>query len=310
MATRAMNAMAGFDWLTRGINLGRSNPKAIFGGAALLLLTMVGIALAMSLVVGIVVAVASDSMAAMLVIMVVLMAAMLTVLAMLLVGFLRLIHAVESNQPARATDVFSGFGDMPTSLRAIGFLLLLGLIQNVLMVGTLAVLAADVLGWYGNAMQASMALSAPGSAAAPAVPAGLPDGFGLAMLVMLVIGLFTMGVQAIGLSQIALRGAGVGKAMSDGVAGAFKNLLPLLVQMVAIIVASLVASIVLVIVMLIVGLLAKLVGTWLMVLIGIPLYVGFVLAMYVVIFGMQYHCWRDVCSGDDAAQAPADALTA
>ena len=38
MTTRSNGPLAGFGWLKRGINVGYGNPKALFGGAAFLLL--------------------------------------------------------------------------------------------------------------------------------------------------------------------------------------------------------------------------------------------------------------------------------
>ena len=40
MTTRVAGATASIDWLKQAINLGRTNPKAIFGGAALLLFAL------------------------------------------------------------------------------------------------------------------------------------------------------------------------------------------------------------------------------------------------------------------------------
>lgn len=48
-----------------------------------------------------------------------------------------------------------------------------------------------------------------------------------------------------------------------------------------------------------IGLLGKLVGTWLAVVLAIPLYIGLMLALFVVVFGSMYHLWRDVCGGAD-----------
>ena len=37
MTTRANGPLSGLDWLKRGLNSGRHNPRAIFGGAAVLM---------------------------------------------------------------------------------------------------------------------------------------------------------------------------------------------------------------------------------------------------------------------------------
>jgi ABC-type Na+ efflux pump permease subunit len=66
------------------------------------------------------------------------------------------------------------------------------------------ILAKGVGSWYLENVQASM------SGAAQAPITSLPEGFGIAFIVVLVIGLFGYAVQAIGLGQIALRRSSVG----------------------------------------------------------------------------------------------------
>jgi hypothetical protein len=43
----------------------------------------------------------------------------------------------------------------------------------------------------------------------------------------------------------------------------------------------------------------------------VPLYIGLLLSIYVVMFGVMYYLWRDVCGGNDAtAPSSTEALTA
>lgn len=46
------------------------------------------------------------------------------------------------------------------------------------------------------------------------------------------------------------------------------------------------------------ALIGKLVGTWLMFVLIVPLHIAFLLMMFTVMFGVMYYLWRDVC-GDD-----------
>jgi len=298
--------MAGIGWLKSAINLGRNNPKAIFGGAAFLVITVLVMAFGAGLLP---VAVAmlgvgtTNAFAVSLVSSLLLMVVILAVISMLMVGFLRLVDAVESGRPARALDVFSGFRDVTTSLRAIGFVVLLAIVQNLLIIGMLAVFAGGVIDWYVQAMQASMAGGTPPMAA-------LPDGLGIAVLVAIVVGLLAYGVQAVGLCQIVLRGRGLLQALGDGLAGTFKNLLPLLIFALVSVVATLLVGVVVLLLAMLVGVLAKFAGAWLAVVLGMLLYLLGMLAMYVIAFGAMYHLWRDVCSGSDVVAAPGDALTA
>lgn len=301
MTTQAMGPMAGFEWLKNAINLGRNNPKAVFGGAALLLASVLAVAFVAGLLQVALTAAMGPGMITMTIGMLVLMALVMGVLSVLMVGYLRLIDADESGRSARAFEVFAGFGDLATSLRTFGFVVLLAIVQNLLLFGLLAVFAGGVVDWYMQVMEASA------GGAAPAITA-LPDGFGIAGLVMALVGVVFFAIQAIGLCQIALRGRGVAGALGDGIVGAFKNLLPLLVFTAACIVAMVVAGIVLFLLALLVGVMAKLAGAWLAVVLGIPLYLLVLLGVYVVMFGAMYHLWRDVCGSDGVIEAPAEAL--
>ena len=303
MTTRAMGPLAALGWLKNAVNLGRNNPKAVFGGAALLLVTAVVATLAVGLLSGLVAAFAGSGTGAMFAAMLVLVPLMV-VIGMLTVGYLRLVDAVESGRPARALDVFGGFGDLPTSLRVIGLMILIAVLQNLLIFGVLSVFAAGVLEWYMQTMQASM------TGDVTAAMAQMPAGLGTAYLAMMVVGMVFFGVQAVALGQVALRGRGLFAGLGDGFAGAFKNLLPLLVLTLGYIVGLVLLGILAVLLVMLVGVLMKAVGAWLGFVIAVPLYLAFVLALIVVGFGAMYHLWRDVCSGRETPAMPADALTA
>lgn len=294
MTTRALGPGAGIAWLKQAVNLGRNNPKAVFGGAALLLLTIVVLAIGLSVLVGLLQAALKPGPGGSMALGLVVMVPILLLLAALMVGFLRLIDAVENGRDARASDVFAAFRDTGTSLRAIGFVVLLAIVQNVLIVALVGLLAKGVGSWYLQNMQASVA----GAAQAPMT--SLPDGFGIAFIVVLVISLFGYAVQAIGLGQIALRRSSVGSALADGVSGAAKNLLPLLVLAVVVVAACIVLALGIALLAMLIGVLAKIAGVWLAVVLGVPLYIAAVVAMYVVMFGVMYSLWRDV-SGDGEA---------
>ncbi|GAB3737040.1 hypothetical protein GCM10028862_22140 [Luteimonas pelagia] len=292
MAIRAMPAGAGLGWLKHAVNLGRSNARAIFGGAALLLVAVFVVALGVSLLMGGVAAATSPGTTGMMAISLLTILPLMLVMAMLMVGYLRLIDAVEHGRPARALDVLGGFRDTTTSLRAIGFILLVTIVQNLLVAGVVAVLAPEVGSWYLETLQASV----PGQAPPDATP---PQGFGLVFVAMVVLGLFFYALQAVGLGQVALRGRGVVEAFVDGFSGALRNLLPLLVFGVVMLLAVVAFALVGALLAAVIALLGKAVGAWIVVVLGAPLYVAVIVAVIVVMFGVMYYLWRDV-AGDGA----------
>lgn len=298
MTTRARGPLAGLGWLMKGINLGHGNPKAVFGAAALvLLLTLLPSAVTLPLQF----AMAPGPAMLGLTMAVSLLGGLL--LVPVLAGLLGVIDAAERGRPAKATDVFAPYrrGEAP---RLIGYGVAMLGVYAAALIAVIAVAGAGVWRWYLQAMTAQSGEADPASLQALQA---LPEGFGLALALGAVLGLFVAGVYSISLGQVALGGRGVFGAIGDGVAGSAKNLLPMLVLAVCAMVAGFVLALVFGLVVGLLAVIAKLVGTWLMLALLVPVYLGLLLMMFVVMFGLMYHCWRDVCG--DAAASP-DALNA
>ena len=300
MATRSRGPLAGFGWLRKAINLGHGNPKAVFGGAALVLVmallpSLVTLPLQMSAVEpG-----GAPDMAKLGAVMAISMLGGL-LLVPLFAGFLRVIDAADRGRPASAFDVFKPYRQGET-LRLVGYGLAMLLVYAVMFAVVVAVAGGELARWY---MQV---LATQGQGTSPA----LPEGFGLGIATMGVLGLLVMGIYAISLGQVALGGRSVLGAIGDGVVGSLKNVLPLLVFAVCVVLAWLVVAIVFGLLFGLLALLGALVSKWLVLVLVVPLYIALLLGVFVVMFGVMYHLWRDVC-GDDAAPAPGldDALAA
>ena len=298
MTMRARGPLAGFRWLKDAINLGRTNPRAVFGGAALVaLMSMVPslITLPMQFAMtpgpGLLAAVMGISMLCGL------------LLAPMFAGYMRIIDAADRGHAARAVDVFTPYrsGEAP---RLVGYgLAMLGVyvLMGALLV---AVAGRELVDWY---LQAISIQDGAGQVAAPPV---LPDGFGRAFALGMVCALLITGVYAISLGQVALGGRSVLDSVRDGLVGSLKNLLPLLVLAVSGIVAMVVLVLVFGVVAAGLALLAQFVGTWLMFALMVPLYCALMLAMFVVMFGVMYHLWRDVSGNEPGGEAPAQAIAA
>lgn len=293
MDVRAMGPGAGWRWLVQGINLGRNNPKALFGAAGLLL-AMALVPTAIQLVVQNGLKITSPQVMYVLVAFSLLYA--LLVMPPLTGGFLRVIHAIETGASTRATAIFDLYRNGADAWRMIGLQLLL-LLAVVVLAGVI------LLAWGGKFIGeigaiASAIQSAP-AGKPPALPP-MPEGFGMLVGLMVLLALFFNAVQAIAYGQVALTRRSVAGAMGDGALGALKNLLPLLVLLLVGIALMLVS---IVIVGLLVGMLAvlgSLVSPALGALLAAPIYLAFLLILYVVMFGVMYHLWRDVC-GEPAA---------
>lgn len=129
------------------------------------------------------------------------------------------------------------------------------------------------------------------------------------MALFTVLCLFMMGFYSISLGQITLRQRSVFGAIGDGIVGALKNLLPLLVFALSFLLVGVVAIIAIALVAFLLALLGKLVGVWLVLVLMIPFYIAVMLLMFTMTFGAMYHLWRDVCGdGITPDMAPATAI--
>lgn len=293
MTTRTAGIGAGWRWLMGAINLGSRNAGAIFGAAALMLV----VGLVPSILQAIVGQTGSAGLA--MLVLGVTVAFWLLVMLPLAAGFLRVIHAAESGQTARATAIFEVFGDRALVLRMAGLGLVLMLLVFIIgVVMSLAVgqeFVAQLAGW----VQALEGIDQE-NPVLPPLPAGLGTFIALAVL----FGIFFSGVYMLALGQAALGGRGVSAAAGDGFIGTFKNVLPLALLALTWLVLGFVLLLVLGLVAALVAVVASLVHPVLSVVLLLPLYLGLILLLYVVSFGVNYFMWRDVCGGQEAAPDP------
>lgn len=299
MTTRSRGPLAGFGWLKHGISVGFRHPKPLLGGAAFLVLASLLpslITLPMhfpSLAAGTQPSPATFGW--------IMAGSML--LSLLIVpiyaGYLQVIDTVESGLPARARDIFNPYRQ-GEALRLIGYGVAMIAVYIAMFGIIIAAAGGGIVSWYMETLTAQTG---------HLPPPALPHGFGIAMALFMVLGLFMMGFYAISLGQVALRSRNVFGAIGDGMIGALKNLLPLLVFAASLVLVWIVIVIAFVLVALLLALLGKLVGMWLVLVLVIPLYIAMLLMMLTAMFGAMYYLWRDVC-GDDIATDMAPSIAA
>lgn len=306
MTTRAMGPLAGIGWLKNAINLGRHNPKAIFGGAGLLMVVMMVLMVPLVLLQALAQTQIDLTGFPAMALSLLPMLAILVLSAIFMVGYLRLLDAAANHRPVGATDIFAGFRDGAASLRALGLVLLLTVLQYVVLLALLGVFAPGFISAYLELLQT-------GAVAAPQPDAELLENLWILFALIIPLSLFSYAVQAVGLGQVALRGRSVYGALVDGIAGAAKNAIPLLLFLVFAVVAGLVLGLLIALVAMLLAFVAGLVGTWLQVtllVLAVPVYIALMVVLYALMFAVMYQLWRDVCGGSGVGQVPAEALTA
>lgn len=300
MATRSRGASAGFGWLNRGIRTGFRQPKPLFGGAALVAVAaMIPTLITLPMQFHALHSGTSAQPSMFVWIMAISILFGLLILP-LYAGYLQLVDAAERGLPAHAGDIINPYRD-GKALRVIGY----GVAMMAIYLAMLAIVIVSTGGgfahWYMEVLTAQANHQAP--------PAALPDGFWITVLLLLMLVTVMMGFYSIGLGQVTLGNRSVFGAIGDGLVGALKNLLPLLMLIVALILTWIVVAICFGILAILLALISKLVGPWLMFVLIIPFYIALVLVVFTAMFGVMYHLWRDVC-GDDAVTGAAEAIAA
>lgn len=300
MTTRAVSPGSGWRWFRQAIDLGRGNPRAVFGAVALMaVIALIPSVIQLVLQYGL--GLGPD---ALMIVIGLTTLASIVVYPLLIGGLLRVIDAAENGRPTHATAIFDTFHADGGRGRLIGFGVLMTAIYLGVFLLVIRLFGKDFLDWYWTLITAAQAQQAGGAAMPPEMMA-LPEGFGRVMGIGSLFALFMGGVYAIGFGQVALGGRGVGAAFGDGLGGTLKNVLPIVVlavlSVIAMIGLSLVVGIVGGILLLIGGLVHATVGM----LLAMPVYIGMLLVVYVVMFGVMYFMWRDICGEAPAAGAAA-----
>lgn len=302
MTTRTVKAEAGWRWLVQAINLGRNDPKAVFGAIALVALA----AVAPSVVQTVLQRFFGLGAEATTVLVGAIWLLSMTLYPLLFGGMLQVIDAAEHGRPTRASAVFAPFRAGSHGLRLVGFGVLSSLLYLAAFMLVVAAFGKDFIRWYWELITAAQDAQQDGAPpAALAKGLELPENFAIVVTLSGVLGLFLGSVYAIGLGQVAIAGRSIGAALADGIGGALKNLLPLLVLALLGSIGMFALMMAMGMVMLLGGVLSML-STTLAMLLMLPLYFGILLLLYVLMFGVMYFMWRDICGEPAAAIPPND----
>lgn len=292
-STRALGPGAGLGWLRQAINLGRSNPRAVFGAVALLAL----IALLPSVLQLVLQQVLGLGASQLINVVGLLSLLMLVLYPLLIGGLLRVIDDAEHGRATHATAMFDTFRSGAGAGRLVGFGVLMTLVYVVALGAVVMLFGPGLFDWYMQVLDATMRGD---QAAVAAAAQAVPDGLGTVMALGTLVGLFCTGVYAVGFGQVALGDRPVLGALGDGIAGTLKNLLPIVI-LAAVAFGGLIVfmGIVALVLAVLVGI-GSLVHPMLGTVLALPVYLGMLLVLYVVMFGVMYFMWRDVCAVPDA----------
>lgn len=301
MTARTVSMGAPFSWLMKALDVGRRQPRALFGGFALMLLLAM-IPSLMQLAGQALFGPESTTLIAIYGLSVLLSVVLMPPLSG---AAFRLLHACETGQPASATDIFAGFTAPGFALRMIATMLLV-LLGYLVVFGVLIALLPGKE--FFLELAARFAVVTPGGQPDMTGLPPFPPSFLLWFLAAMAALLVLSNAYMLAFARAALNDRGPLGACVDGTVGTLKNVLPFtLIALAALVVGFIAAMIVSVVAVLVIGLLAKL-SPALGIAVGVPIYLGLMLVFYVVAFGYYYHAWREIYA--EPVAVAGDALAA
>ena len=304
MTARTVSMGTPFAWLMKAIDVGRRNPRALFGGFALLLL----ISLIPTVVQMVLQTVLADSPVLMWSLYGLVMLASVLAMPPLTGAAIRLLHACETGQPAGALDVFDGYRDSGFALRMVLTSLLLFAFYVLIMGLLFALMPAKEM--IIEVFSRSMAVppgGQPDMSGLELDPASLPWLF-LWMVGAMAVMFTAMHVQLLATTHAALSGQGPVASLLSGIQGTLKNVLPLTGFTLAMLVIGFVVMLVVALVLDLLAVVLTLVSPVLAGVVLLPAYLLAILIAIVVLYGFYYHAWREIF-GETAAD-PMDAIAA
>ncbi|MEO8743350.1 MAG: hypothetical protein ABI365_09185 [Lysobacteraceae bacterium] len=278
-----------FRWIDGAFALLRRNPRTILGACALLLLVILVPAILQQVVL---LALRPMNSSKELAVMLVFMLVNSVVIPPALGGLFRLLQACDRGMQVRATFIFDVYHEQGAASRMIS----IALISVVLYAAVLFVANAVIGDGYLVDLVKAVLSAQPGKP--PILPAA-PNG----LLLWVVVFTFVLVVMAtaynLAMTQAAMTPRSPLTCIADGFSATLRNLAAFLGFY---LVMSVVVLVVLLIVALAIGLIAVMLGLAskaLAFLVVFVIYMGLMLLMYAIVFGVNYLAWRDTLGEGD-----------
>lgn len=300
MSPITVGMSAPFRWLRKSLDVGRRNPKALFGAIAFVILVIV----AMTMVQMVMQTAAQASMTGLMVVMAVMTLVNWVVLPPVMGGLFRVVDATDRGVPVSASDVFNGYGKGHGGKR----LILTSLAYSLAYLAMIALLMLTPIGqffreYFTIALATPMG-GEPDVAALTALFANTSPAIFLWLPVLGIVIATWMHAYMLALATAALRDVDVPTAVVAGLLAALRNFLPLLGFLLVFMIAGFFALLLLGLVLgLLLGLLAM-ASPILVLLVMFPLMLLVLVGVYALMFGFYYHGWREIFGLADDDSAP------
>ena len=277
MAVERVGLAAPWRWLQQSAGLLRAHPRALFGGASLLVATALLPSVATQLLATVLPVGAAQAIGLLL---------SLLIYPPAVGGYFRLLHARASGLDWPAGSLLAIFGDGPALRRLVIANIIVVCVAMLAVLGLASLLGGDaLLGFF-----AELSKLQPGAKQLPPLP---PGAFGFALSLMLV-GVLLLAIQGLSYAELALGTRPPLPALAAGLGAAWRNFGVLLLFFLP-------ASMFAFLGFMMIALAAVLVSLALAVIspaLGSFVVLGFsllsVVLMYALLFGLFYYAWREI----------------
>ncbi|MGV8932325.1 MAG: hypothetical protein ACOH1R_09510 [Luteimonas sp.] len=300
MEIRKLPAAQALVWARQAIELGRRSPRAIFGAALLMLLTLYGVMVVLVAVVSSFALGGSDTpdLTQVLRWLAPAFVLMLLLLPILLGGLMHVIREAEAGRPVRARDVYAPFRQGKA-----GTLAVFGLVQLLFgIAGGLLVVALAGSGYWTDYLAA---LNGALNGSVPVLPE--PAHPGLLMLVQMLFNYFSYAMLLFSIPLVLFSGTRVLDALRGSFRAAIRNIFPNLLAGLLFVGGVVVATLVLVLMATVATLIGSAIHVALGMLLNTVLLLLFGAVLLVVLTGGAYFAWRDTFG--DETQPVGTAIT-
>ncbi|MGY3266489.1 hypothetical protein [Lysobacter sp. HA35] len=289
MNVRKVPVARGVEWMKEAVNIGRRNPRAVFGAAVLFLCTLYFASVLAVLPVASRLQGRNDlSLGESVAVAIPLFVVLTLVMPVLLAGLIHVMHEAENGRPTRARDLFAAFGHGRARP-----LMTLGLVQIVFNLGCVAliVLLTGPQYWADSMKALQGALS--GHYIVPPEPQH-PVLLFFVQILQFVFNYFSAALMLLCVPLIALSNVGIVESLRLGFRASVVNLGANLLASLVFLVGFVVAAIVVTLITAVVGGIAAVIHPVLGAMIALAVWAAFAVGVLVVLVAVSYYAWRDM----------------
>ncbi|WP_133501463.1 BPSS1780 family membrane protein [Cognatilysobacter terrigena] len=298
MNVRKVPVAQGVEWMKEAVNIGRRNPRAVFGAAVLFLCTLyLASVLAVLPVASRLQGRSELSLGESIAVGIPLFVVLTLVMPVLLAGLIHVMHEAEHGRPTRARDLFAAFGHGRARP-----LMTLGLVQIVFNLACVAVLVLLTGPDYWTESMKALQGALSGHYVVPPEPEH-PALLFFVQLLQLAFNYFSAALMLLCVPLIALSNVGIVESLRLGFRASVVNLGANLLASLVFVVGFVIAAVIVTLITAVVVGIASLIHPAFAAFVALAVWAAFAVIVLVVLVAASYYAWRDMFDAPTTAAA-------